>query len=88
MAYLLGLLSRQVPSVQELIDLMRLALDEPDNVLKHIYALEQKASVGHCDPPDGCQCTDNYVYVYSMYIYIYLLVLSREWMGMGELDYC
>lgn len=33
-----------VPSVQELIDLMRLALDEPDNVLKHIYALEQKVS--------------------------------------------
>ena len=25
---------------------MRLALDEPDNLLRHIYALEQKAVVG------------------------------------------
>eukprot|EP00435_Cladocopium_sp_Y103_P043741 s714_g12.t1 len=33
-----------VPSIHELIDLMRSALDEPDNLLKHIYSLEQKVS--------------------------------------------
>ena len=41
-AWSLGLVAK-VPSVQELIDLMRSALDEPDNLLKHIYGLEQKA---------------------------------------------
>ena len=33
-----------VPSVNELVEAMRSALDEPDHVLKHIYTLEQKVS--------------------------------------------
>ncbi|CAJ1359160.1 unnamed protein product [Effrenium voratum] len=33
-----------VPCVNELIECMRRALDEPDNLLRHIYSLEQKIS--------------------------------------------
>ena len=38
------LLTGPVPSVHELVEAMRSALDEPGNVLKHIYSLEQKVS--------------------------------------------
>lgn len=40
--------------MNELIECMRRALDEPDNLLRHIYSLEQKADQNNLQTASIC----------------------------------